>query len=73
VQGFATWLLTAGFDAVSAHHNAVGEIYALVQQQATLLAYADVFRLMGYMALVCMPVALLFQQVKRRSPGVDVH
>ncbi len=73
VQGFATWLHTAGFDAVTAHHKALGEIYALVRQQATLLAYSDVFRLMGYMAVVCMPIALLFQQVKKRSPGVDVH
>ena len=29
-----------------------------MQQQAAVLAYADNFRLLGYLALICIPLAL---------------
>jgi hypothetical protein len=38
----------------------------VVQQQASLLAYVDNFRLLGYLALLCMPIAFFFHRVPKR-------
>jgi DHA2 family multidrug resistance protein len=45
-------------------------IYRQVIRQATLLAYADNFRLMAGLALVCAPLAVLFRRALR--PGGSV-
>jgi hypothetical protein len=39
-----------------------------LQQQAPLMACVDAFRLLGYLALLCVPFILLFQGVRKR-PG----
>ena len=45
-------------------------IYRSIQQQAALLAYADNFRLMGYLSLLCIPLLLLLGKVVHRADGV---
>jgi len=47
--------------------NGLGTLYRMVQQQASLLAYADNFRLLGYLPLVCIPLAVFFHGVRKRS------
>jgi hypothetical protein len=42
-------------------------LYGVLQQQASLLAYADNFRLLGYLSLLCMPLALCFRRVRKQS------
>ncbi len=44
---------------------AVGGIYRMVEQQASLLAYSDSFSLLGWLALLAMPLVLLFQRVQK--------
>ena len=39
----------------------------MMQQQASLMAYVDSFRLLGYLSLLCIPVVLLFQVIRKRS------
>ena len=65
VKGLQGWLFQAGSDAFTAQRQALAEVYGMVQQQASLLAYVDNFRLLGYLALLCMPLALLFQKVRK--------
>jgi hypothetical protein len=36
-----------------------------MQQQSALLAYADNFRLIAVLALLCIPLILLLQRVKK--------
>jgi DHA2 family multidrug resistance protein len=48
-----------GADPVTAHRLALGALYNSLQQQASVLAYADNFRLLGYLALLSIPLALL--------------
>ncbi|MGC9222503.1 MAG: DHA2 family efflux MFS transporter permease subunit [Terracidiphilus sp.] len=57
---------TGGADAVLSHREALGAVYRSLQQQAAVLAYADNFRFLGYLALACIPLALL---LKRPEPG----
>jgi DHA2 family multidrug resistance protein len=67
IQGLQSKLCSGGFDAYTAHQKALGMIYKMIQQQASLLAYADNFRLLGFLSLLCMPLALLFHQVRKQS------
>jgi DHA2 family multidrug resistance protein len=55
----------AGADPVAAHQMALGAIYRSLEQQASLMAYVDGFRLLGYLALLCIPFILFFQRVRK--------
>jgi DHA2 family multidrug resistance protein len=67
VRGIQARLMMQGMDAVTAHQKALGALYRSVQQQAALLAYADNFRLMAFLGLLCIPLALLLQLVKKHD------
>jgi DHA2 family multidrug resistance protein len=67
LQGLQSQLCIAGFDAYTAHRKALGMLYGIIQQQASLLAYADNFRLLGFLSLLCMPLALFFRRVRKHS------
>ncbi len=58
-----------GADAVPAHREALGAIYGSLQQQAAVLAYADNFRLLGYLALGCIPLVLLMARPRQAAQG----
>jgi hypothetical protein len=47
----------------------MGLVYGLVQRQAALAAYVDNFRLLGGVALLCVPLALLFGRVQAKRDG----
>jgi DHA2 family multidrug resistance protein len=67
MAGLQSQLHAAGADAVTAHYMALGAIYRSLQEQASLMAYVDGFRLLGYLALICVPFILLFQGVRKRE------
>jgi DHA2 family multidrug resistance protein len=65
VRGLQAKFSVGGANPYAAHQQSLGMIYRGVRQQASLLAYADNFRLMGYLALICAALVLLFQRVKK--------
>jgi DHA2 family multidrug resistance protein len=67
VRGLQARLFSQGADMVTAHQKALGVLYRSVQQQAALMAYMDNFRLMAFLALLCVPLLLLFQKVKKHD------
>jgi DHA2 family multidrug resistance protein len=64
LQGLQAKFQAGGASASDAHQMAVGAIYRSLQQQASLLAYADNFRLLGFLALLCIPLVVLFRRKK---------
>ncbi len=66
VSGLAAHLAGSGFDAWDAHRAALGALYRMVEQQASLLAYVDSFAVLGYLALFSMPLVMMFQRVGNR-------
>jgi DHA2 family multidrug resistance protein len=62
LRGLQAKLFTAGSSDYEASRQAVGVLYRIVRQQASLLAYADNFRLLGYLALVCGSLGMLFHR-----------
>jgi DHA2 family multidrug resistance protein len=67
VRGLQAKLFSQGADMVTAHQKAIGMLYRSVQQQAALMAYMDNFRLMAFLALLCIPMLLLFKKVKKHD------
>ncbi|HYB43837.1 MAG TPA: DHA2 family efflux MFS transporter permease subunit [Candidatus Methylomirabilis sp.] len=64
--------LTTRTNPVTAARQALGMLYNLVLQQATLMAFLDVFRALAVLALLCTPLAFLFARVmarRGRGPG----
>jgi DHA2 family multidrug resistance protein len=67
IHGLQAKFIVGGASVVNAHQRAMGFLYQSVQHQSSLLAYADNFRLLGYLALLCVPLAMFFQRVKKRG------
>jgi len=51
-----------GFDSVTAGEKAHAMLYQMLQQQAALLSYVDVFHIMGILFLVIIPLILLMRR-----------
>ena len=58
-----------GASPAEASAKALGLVYRLVQRQASLAAYVDNFRMLSGLAILCLPLALLFRGVRRSSAG----
>jgi DHA2 family multidrug resistance protein len=56
---------SAGASASSARLEAMGLLYRSLQQQASLLAYADNFRMLAYLSLLCIPPVLFFRRMRK--------
>ena len=67
IQGLAVRFQTGGANAVLAHREAMGAMYRSLQQQAAVLAYADNFRLLGYLALGCIPLVLMMARPRQAA------
>jgi MFS transporter, DHA2 family, multidrug resistance protein len=70
LYGMQTKFHLGGIGTDSAYQKAVGMLCGIVQQQASLLAYADNFRLLGCLALLSIPLAMLFYRVRKHSHDV---
>jgi DHA2 family multidrug resistance protein len=76
---YQQWLaeLTAALGAQSgpstAAEQALQLLYGIVRQQAMLLAFIDNFRLIAALGLACIPLVLLFREVRRQQAAVAVH
>jgi DHA2 family multidrug resistance protein len=64
LHGLEGRLVLAGSGAYGAQAKALGLLDGLVQQQATYAAYVDNFRLLGILALACIPLVLLFGRTR---------
>jgi DHA2 family multidrug resistance protein len=71
LAGLQAKFVLGGASADTAHQKAIGMLYRSVQQQASLLAYADNFRLLAFLALLCIPLVVFFHRVQRRGHHTD--
>jgi DHA2 family multidrug resistance protein len=62
-------LMRSGTDPVTANRQATAMLYGAVQQQAAVLSFLSVFRMMGIVFLVIIPLILLLRKPKHlREP-----
>jgi DHA2 family multidrug resistance protein len=57
-------LVAHGMSTVEAGQRAAAMVYATLQQQASLLSYVDVFRIMAMVFLAVIPFALLARKIQ---------
>jgi DHA2 family multidrug resistance protein len=69
----AEQLRSAGLSESDAFDRAQAMVSAVVSQQANLLAYRDIFWLLGIMALVSVPLVLLVRKGKSATPPEGAH
>ena len=60
-------LVDLGQTAAQAAQSAPGQIYRILQSQAAILAYSDVFLITAAMTLIMIPTALLMSGVKGKA------
>jgi DHA2 family multidrug resistance protein len=60
-------------DTVTAANQAYGLVYQTLDRQAHLWAFADNFRLFGWLALGCIPLIFQFKRIKRRKGPAVTH
>jgi len=65
-QGLGAYFHAMGADRVTASRKALGAIYGLVQQHASMLAFVEAFWVMGMVFLLMLPFLFLLQY--SRSP-----
>jgi len=70
--GLQSKFFQGGASAEAAHQSAIGMLYRGIQQQAALLSYADNFRLMAFLALLCIPLVLFFRRAQKHANPSDV-
>ena len=71
LHGLEARLVQGGASLYAAQEKALAMLDALVQRQASLFAYVDNFKMLAGLALLCLPLALLFRGVKKGSGRPD--
>jgi hypothetical protein len=74
--GLEAHLHLAGASMYNAGTAAMGALYREIQQQATVLSYADNFRFMTFLMLLCVPLVLFFRRPRkgqRSAPEVSAE
>jgi DHA2 family multidrug resistance protein len=59
--------VAAGSDVVSATNQAYVALYGMIQRQASMVAFVNIFRLLGFLFLVLIPLVLIMRRPKGSS------
>jgi DHA2 family multidrug resistance protein len=65
--------ISKGADPVTAAHRAQVALWGIVQRQAAMLSYNDVFRFLGGMFLIMVPLLLIMKKPKGGKGSAMVH
>jgi DHA2 family multidrug resistance protein len=69
VQTYERSLIAMGRTASAAHQEALGRVYKIFQDQASTLAYADVFLVSGVISLIVAPFCILLLSPRKGGGG----
>jgi MFS transporter, DHA2 family, multidrug resistance protein len=67
------YFISRGSDAVTATRQAYAALDGILQQQAALLSYLNVFKFFGFVFLVMLPLVLIMKRPQRTSGPVAMH
>jgi DHA2 family multidrug resistance protein len=65
--------MAGGADITIATQRAYGALFANVEQQARMVAFVSVFRLLGVIFLLLLPLVLLMKKPRGKGPAVGAH
>jgi DHA2 family multidrug resistance protein len=67
------YFISRGADAATATREAYAALDGILQQQAALLSYLNVFKFFGFVFLVMLPLVLIMKRPARASGPVAMH
>lgn len=70
LAGFQQLFMLKGADSVTAMRQAHGALWAMLLQQASMLSYNDVFRFLGGMFILMLPLLFLMEKPKGKGPAM---
>jgi DHA2 family multidrug resistance protein len=70
LDGLTRGFMARGADAATAGRQALAAVWGMVQRQAALLSFLDVFRLLGVMVVAMIPLVLLMRRPRTGGEGV---
>lgn len=73
LQNLQNFFVERGASAVDAQSQAIGYIGQQVQQQASFLAYIDVFQVLAVISACAIPLALILRRVDLKAGGGPAH
>ncbi len=62
-----------GSDWTTAHRKGLMVLYGMVQLQAALLSFVEVFRIMGFLFLASIPLVLMMRKARARGSSPAAH
>jgi len=65
--------MASGPDPVTATNRAYGAIFGMVQQQATMVSFVSLFRLLGFVFVILIPLVLLMKRPRRGAEPIAAH
>ena len=66
-------MMASGADPVTATNRAYGAIFGMVQQQATMVSFVSLFRLLGFVFVILIPLVLLMKRPRRGAEPIAAH
>jgi DHA2 family multidrug resistance protein len=73
LAGLRQTFISRGADPVTAQHQAYGALWGMVQRQASMLSYNDVFRFLGGMFLIMLPLLFLMRKPQAGKGPAMAH
>jgi len=73
LSGLQSGMTAHGSDPVTAMRQGQAELFGIIQRQAAVLSFLDVFRLLAFMFLLAVPLVLLMKKPPGRGGGTPVH
>ena len=65
--------MAAGADSLTATNRAYLALWGLLSRQATMVSFVMLFRMLGVLFLVVIPLVLIMKRPKRRGSPVSAH
>jgi len=65
--------IASGADAYTATQRAYGSLFGMVQQQAAIVSFVSIFRLLGIIFLLLIPLTLLMRRPGAKGGPVAAH
>jgi DHA2 family multidrug resistance protein len=73
MAGLQSAMTAQGSDPVTASREGLSTLFGMVERQAAILSFLDVFQLLTIMFLVAAPLVLLMKKPPKSAGGMPLH
>ena len=73
VEGLRARFMAAGADAARATQQAYGALAGMIHQQASMVTFVQIFRLMGGLFVVLVPLVFIMRRPRHATGAVAAH